>query len=84
MSFFAFIFIGGLTLKGVLIFIASSIDRLSLRYDTKVISLPLNAEHDDFAQGNQMQKEVSLNSLKPLGKQIYMGTATQKHLVPSA
>jgi hypothetical protein len=78
MSFFAFIFIGGLILKGVLILIASSIDRLSLKYDAKVISLPLNAVHDDFAQRNQMETEVSSNSLKPLAKQIYMRTATQK------
>jgi hypothetical protein len=78
MSILTFLFIGGLTLKGVLILIKSLIDRLSLKYDTKVISLPLNAEHDDFAQGNQMELEVSSNSLKPLGKQIYMHTATQK------
>lgn len=78
MSILAFFFIGGLTLKGVLILIESSIDRLSLKYDTKVISLPLNAEHDDFAPGNQMKTEVVSNSIKPLGKQIYMHAASQK------
>ena len=78
MSILAFLFIGGLTLKGVLILIESLIDRLSLKYDTKVISLPFNGEHDDFAPGNQLETEVSSNSLKPLGKQIYMSTASQK------
>ena len=78
MSILAFLFIGGLTLKGVLILIESAIDRMRLKYDTKVISLPLNMEHDDFAPGNQMKKEVVSNSLKPLGKQIYMHAESQK------
>ena len=78
MSILAFLFIGGLTLKGVLILIESLIDRFSLKYDTKVISLPLNAENDDLTPGNQLETEVSSNSVKPLGKQIYMSEASQK------
>ena len=78
MTILTFLFIGGLTVKGILILIESSIDRLSLKYDTKVTSLPLNTEHDDFASGNQIKTEVSSNSLKPLGKQIYMRSASQK------
>ena len=78
MSILAFLFIGGLAVKGILILIESLIDRLSLKYDTKVISLPLNAEHDDFAPRNQLETEVSSNFLNPLGKQIYMNTASQK------
>jgi hypothetical protein len=76
MSIFAFIFIAGLTLKGIFILIESSIDRLSLKYDTKIISLPINVEQEDFAPEKKTEIEVSSNSLKPLGKQIYMRAAS--------
>ncbi len=78
MSILAFLFIGGLTLKGVAILIESSIDRLSLKYDTKIISLPVNADHDNFSSENIIETEVISNSLKPLGKQIYMHAGSQK------
>jgi hypothetical protein len=76
MSIFAFIFIAGLTLKGLLILIESSIHRLSLKYDTKIISLPINAEQEHFTPEKKIEMEVSSNSVKPLGKQIYMRTAS--------
>ncbi len=78
MNILAFLFLGGLTLKGILILTKLSIDRLSLKYDTKIISHPANVEHGEFTQGNQMETEVISNSLKPLGKQIYMSAAIQK------
>jgi hypothetical protein len=78
MSILAFLFIGGLTLKGVVIVIESSIDRLSLKYDTKVITILVNAEHDNFTSENIIEAEVISNSLKPLGKQIYMHAESQK------
>lgn len=78
MNILAFLFIGGLTLKGVEILIESAIDRLSLKYDTKIISLPVNAEHDNFTSENIKETEVISNSLKPLGKQIYMYAESQK------
>jgi hypothetical protein len=65
MSILAFLFIGGLTLKGVVILIESAIDRLSLKYDTKIISLPVNSEHDNFSSENIVETEAILNSLKP-------------------
>ena len=74
MSILAFLFIGGLTLKGVQILIESSIDRLSLKYDTKISSLPINVEQEDFT--SEMEMEVNSNSVKPLGKQIYMRAAS--------
>jgi hypothetical protein len=76
MSIFAFIFIGGLALKGIFILIESWIDRLSLKYDTKVISLPINVEQENFTPEKKMEMEAGSNSLKPLGKQIYMRTAS--------
>jgi hypothetical protein len=78
MSIFAFIFIAGLTLKGIFILIESSIDRLSLKYDTKIISLPIHVEQEDSIPENEteMKMEADLNSLKPLGKQIYMRAAS--------
>ncbi|CAN5212763.1 hypothetical protein BH09BAC3_BH09BAC3_25850 [soil metagenome] len=63
MSLLAFLFIGGLTLKGILILTKLSIDRLSLKYDTKIISLPINVGHGDFTPENQMETEVISNSL---------------------
>ncbi len=78
MSILAFLFIGGLTLKGVFILIESSIDRLSLKYDTKIIPLPANAEHDNFTSEKVKEEKVISNSLKPLGKQIYMHAESQK------
>jgi hypothetical protein len=78
MSIFAFIFIAGLILRGTFILIKSSIDRLSLKYDTKVISLPINVEQEDFAPENETEMKIvaSSNSIKPLGKQIYMRAAS--------
>jgi hypothetical protein len=68
MSILTFLFIGGLTLKGVLILIKSSIDRLSLKYDAKVISLPLNAEHDDFLRSRESNGNGSFfKFLKTIG-----------------
>ncbi len=72
MSIFAFLFIGGLTLKGVFILIESSIYRLSLKYDTKVISLPIVVEQEHFSLEGKMKMEVSSDSVKSVGKQIYM------------
>ncbi len=78
MSIYAFLFIAGLSLKGLFILIESSMDRLSLKYDTKVISLPINVEQEHFAAEKKMEMkiEVSSNSVKPLGKQIYMRAAS--------
>ncbi len=76
MSIFAFLFIAGLSLKGLFILIESSVDRLSLKYDTKIISLPINAEQEHFTPEKKMEMKVSPNSLKPLGKQIYMRAAS--------
>jgi hypothetical protein len=78
MSIFAFISIAGLTLKGIFILIESSIDRLSLKYDTKIISLPINVEQEKITPENEteMEMEVDSNSLRPLGKQIYMRVAS--------
>jgi hypothetical protein len=76
MSILAFLFIGGLTLKGIVILIESAIDRLSLNYDTNIISLPVNEGHDNFTSENIIETEVVLNSLKPLGKQVYMRAAS--------
>ncbi len=78
MSIFAFLFIGGLILKGLFILIKSSIDKLSLQYDAKIISLPMNAEQVDFnlEKNIEIEIEAGLNSLKPLGKQIYMRAAS--------
>lgn len=78
MSILVFLFIGGLTLKGVLILVEAAIDRLRLKYHTKVISLPANAEHDNFTSESIIETEVVSNSLKPLGKQIYMHAGSQK------
>lgn len=78
MSILALYFIGGLTVKGLVILIQSSKDRLSLKYDTKIISLPVNAEHGNFTSENIIEPEVTSNSLKPLGKQIYMHAESQK------
>ncbi len=75
MSIFVFLIIGGLILKGLFILIELSIDNMSLKYDTK-ISLPINVEHEDFT--SEMEMEASSNSLKPLGKQIYMHIENSK------
>ena len=72
MSILALFFIGGLTLKGVLILINSSINRLSLKYNTKINLHPSNDEHDDFILENKIEMQVVSNSLKPLGKQIHI------------
>ena len=78
MSFFAFIFIGGLTLKGLIIHIELSIDRLSVKYDTKIISLPVNEDQVYFNPEKNVEVaiEADSNSLKPVGKQIYMRAAS--------
>jgi hypothetical protein len=78
MNIFVFIFIAGLILKGIFVLIESSIDRLSLKYDAKIISLPINVEQEDITPENktEMEIEADSNSLKPLGKQIYMRTAS--------
>ncbi len=78
MSIFAFLFIGGLILKSLLILIESSIDKLSLKYNTKIISLPMNVEQVDFNPEKNVEIEVEAGSnfVKPLGKQIYMRTAS--------
>lgn len=78
MSIFAFLFIGGLMLKSLLILIESSIDRLSLKYNTKIISLPMNVEQVDFNPEKNVEIEIDAGSnfVKPLGKQIYMRTAS--------
>jgi hypothetical protein len=64
--------------KGLVILIQSSKDRLSLKYDTKIISLPVNAEHGNFTSENIVKPEVISNPSKPLGKQIYIRAAIQK------
>jgi hypothetical protein len=76
MSIFAFLFITGLSLKGLFILIESSIDRLNLKYDTKIISLPIIMEQEHFTPEKKTEIEVSSNSVKPLGKQIYMRAAS--------
>lgn len=78
MSIFAFLFIGGLMLKSLLILIESSIDKLSLKYNTKIISLPMNVEQVDFNPEKNVEIEIDAGSnfVKPLGKQIYMRTAS--------
>jgi hypothetical protein len=78
MSILVFIFIGGLALKCIFILIESSMDRMSLKYDTKVISLPINVEQENITPENEteMKIEADSNSLRPLGKQIYMRTAS--------
>jgi hypothetical protein len=78
MSIFAFLFIGGLALKGIFILIESSIDRLSLKYDSKIISLLISVEQENITPENEteMKIEADSNSLRPLGKQIYMRTAS--------
>lgn len=78
MSILTFLLIGGLTLKGLIILIESSIDRLSLKYDTKIISLPINVEQEDLniEKNVEIEIEADSHSLKPLGKQIYMRTAS--------
>jgi hypothetical protein len=76
MSIFAFIFITGSILRGIFILIESSIERMSLKYDTKIISLPIHVEREDFAPEKKTEIEADSNSLKPLGKQIYMRAAS--------
>jgi hypothetical protein len=78
MSILAFLFIGGLALKGIFVLIESSIDRLSLKYDTKIISLPIHVEQEDFTpeKETEMKIEADSNSVRPLGKQIYMRAAS--------
>jgi hypothetical protein len=78
MSILAFLFIGGLALKGIFILIESSIERMSLKFDTKVVSLPINVEQESITPENEteMKIEADSNSLKPLGKQIYMRAAS--------
>jgi hypothetical protein len=66
----------GLTLKGVVILIESLRNRLSLRYDTKIISLPLEVDQEDFNPEIKPEMEAVSNSLEPLGKQIYMREAS--------
>ena len=68
------LFIGGIILKGLSILIELSINHMSLKYGTKIISLPINVEQDDFTS----EMEASSNSVKPLGKQIYMHIETSK------
>ncbi len=78
MSILAFLLIGGLTLKGLFILIVSSIDRLSLKYDTKIISLPINVEQEDINPEKNVEIEIEAgsNSLKPFRKQNYIRTAS--------
>jgi hypothetical protein len=76
MNILAFLFIAGLALKGIFVLIRSSIDRLNLKCDAKIISLPINAEQEHFTPEKKIEMEVSSNSVKPLGKQIYMRTAS--------
>jgi len=78
MIIFAFLFIGGLMLKSLLILIESSIDRLSLKYETKIISPPMNAEQGDFNPEKNVEIEIDAGSnfVKSLGKQIYMRTVS--------
>jgi hypothetical protein len=47
-------------------------------YNTKIISLPVNAEHGNFTSENIVKPEVISNPSKPLGKQIYIRAAIQK------
>ncbi|MFM9840935.1 MAG: hypothetical protein ACKVOQ_21895 [Cyclobacteriaceae bacterium] len=78
MNILAFLFIAGLILKGIFILIESSIERMSLKYDTKIILLPIHEEQEDFATEMKIEVEIeaSPNSLKPLGKQIHLRTAS--------
>jgi hypothetical protein len=78
MSIFAFLFTAGLTLKGIFILIGSLIDSLSLKYDTKILPLPIKVEQEGFTRENKMEmkSEATSNYLKPSGKQIYMRTAS--------
>ena len=78
MSILTFLLIGGLTLKGLFILIESSIDRLSVRYDTKIISLPINVEQEDLNPEKNVKIEIEAgsNSLKPFRKQNYIRTAS--------
>ncbi len=77
MSLLVSLFIGGLILKGLFILIESLIDRLSLKYETKIISLPMNMGQDDFNLENvEIEIETDSSFPKPLGKQIYMRTAS--------
>lgn len=78
MSILALLFIGGLTLKGLFILAESTIGRLSLKYDTKIISLPMNEDQIYFNPEKNVEIEIESdsNSLKPLGKQIYMRIAS--------
>ncbi len=72
MSILAFFFIGGLTLKGAIILIDSSINRLSLKYDSKTDVHPVIEGHDEFTSGNKREMQVVSNFSKPLGKQIHL------------
>jgi hypothetical protein len=76
MNIFALLFMAGLTLKGVVMLIESLRFRLSLRYDTKIISLPLEVDQEDFNPEIKPEMEAVSNSLEPLGKQIYMREAS--------
>ena len=72
MSILAFFFIGGLTLKGAIILIDSSINRLSLKYDTKIIAHPAIEGYYELSSENKKEMKVVSNPSSPLGKQIHL------------
>lgn len=72
MNILAFFLIGGLALKGILILIDSSINRLSLKYDTKIIAHSAIEWYDELSSGNKNEMKFVSNPSKPLGKQIHL------------
>jgi uncharacterized membrane protein len=78
MNIFAFILITGFIVKSIFILIESLIYKLSLQNDTQAISPALHAAHVDIGleMNTEMKIEAVSNSLKPVGKQIYMRTVS--------
>jgi hypothetical protein len=78
MNIFAFIFIAGLIVKGIFILIETLIYKVSLQYDSQSILAVEEAPADSSLETKAVMKmEVVSNSLKPVGKQIYMRTVSQ-------
>jgi hypothetical protein len=78
MNIFAFIFITGFITKCMLILVKLLIYKLSLPNDTKSSALAIKSTHVDNNKvtNTELKIETVSNSLKPLGKQIYMRAAS--------
>jgi hypothetical protein len=78
MNIFAFIFIAGFIAKCILVLVKLLIYKLSLPNDTQLSALAINSTHVDNNKvtNTELKIETVSNSLKPLGKQIYMCAAS--------